>query len=60
MVCLISGMKFHPSEPGVYGILVFDGIVFVVALLVTRVVSELCLPMRGGPIIKTPLDTPHP
>jgi len=60
MVCLISGMKFHPSEPGVYGILAFDGIVFVAALFVTRGVRGLCLRRRGRPIIKTPLDTTHP
>ena len=54
MTCLVYFMKFHPSEVGVHGILVLDGVVFVVALQVTKGICELFLRRRNRPSIKTP------
>jgi hypothetical protein len=39
MVCLVHGMKFHPSG-GEQCVLAFDGALFVVALLATKAVCE--------------------
>ena len=41
MVCLIHGMKFHPS--GIEGcVLVVDGVLFLVALFAAKAVCESC------------------
>ena len=41
MVCLIHGMRFHPS--GIEGcVLVFDGVLFLVALFAAKAVCESC------------------
>jgi hypothetical protein len=41
MICLIHGMRFHPS--GIEGcVLVFDGVLFLVALFAAKAVSESC------------------
>ena len=45
MVCLVHGMKFHPGGEQ-WGVLFFDGAVFVVALLVATVACESCLRWR--------------
>src|SRR5271170_7433363 len=42
MICLIHGMKFHPSG-GIEGcVLVFDGVLFLVALFAAKAVCESC------------------
>lgn len=42
MVCLVHGLRFHPS--GIEQcVLAFDSVVFVVALLATKAVCERCL-----------------
>jgi hypothetical protein len=42
MICLIHGMRFHPS--GIEGcVLVFDGALFVAVLFATKVLCERCL-----------------
>ena len=42
MICLVHGMKFHPS--GVEQcVLVFDGALFMVALFATKALCERCL-----------------
>jgi hypothetical protein len=41
MTCLIHGMRFHPS--GIEGcVLVFDGVLFLVALFAAKAVCESC------------------
>jgi len=41
MICLIHGMKFHPS--GIEGcVLVFDAVIFLVALFAAKAVCESC------------------
>ena len=42
MFCLMHGMRFHPS--GIEGcVLVFDGVLFLVALFAAKAVCERCL-----------------
>ncbi len=53
LVCLVHGMKFHPSELGVHGILVFDGVVCAVALFVVRGVCELCIRWQAKRAVAT-------
>lgn len=45
MVCLIHGMKFHPSGEQ-WAVLTFDGVLFVVALFTAKAVCERCLRWR--------------
>jgi len=47
MVCLVHGMRFHPGgSPWVA--LVFDGVLFVVALFAAKAICECCLRWRDG------------
>ena len=60
MTAPISRMTFRTNEPAVYGTLLVDGILFVVALFIVRGVSEWCLRWRAKLVIKTPHGTSHP
>lgn len=48
MVCLVHGMRFDPSDGAVHLALVFDGVLFAVALFVVKGVCELCFRRRRG------------
>jgi len=53
MFCRTRGMTYHPDGLELCA-LIFDGVIFVVALLLAKVVSERCLRSRQ------PFGTPQP
>jgi hypothetical protein len=60
MFCLVDLDQHYARDAEAYVPLVVDGVVFVVALLVVRGVSEFCFRMRTKPIIETPPRMPPP
>jgi len=61
MICLLGpGMQLHATDTGTYVTLVFDGVVFVVALLIVRGVCESCLQRRGKLVTATSPSSPPP
>jgi len=61
MFCGWRHMQFDPNGSSLAGgALVLDGVVFAIALFVTRIASELCFQRQAKPAIKTSLNTPQP